>query len=237
MKELQAIINAKVKAMSDDGTIEHAIEESIEKTVKETIKRELESYGSISQVIRDTIKEGLVLDLKAIDFESYNQQMLVAIKQHFGTFFADLASEKFLSGLENLLTPAPKEISIQELCETIVKGWRKEVDWDSDVDENATVTIDVWEHSSSGDDYKVRLFKKEENGYGSRRLASMDAAFDLFINVDSGIRISHRQSYNPTCFSADEALIFKLYAAGTKITGLADADPDNWNLELKGEEY
>lgn len=79
----------------------------------------------------------------------------------------------------------------------------------------------------------MRMWKqKTSSGYGSSRDLQPD--LQLFI-IDGAIRISHQQKYNPTCFSEHEAFVFKLYAANTRLTGIAEFDADDCDLMLKDE--
>ena len=52
----------------------------------------------------------------------------------------------------------------------------------------------------------------------------------LYIGDDGDIRLSHRFQYNPTALFGDDAIVFRLYSAGTKLTGLSEFDPDNCDL-------
>jgi hypothetical protein len=73
---------------------------------------------------------------------------------------------------------------------------------------------------------------KQKESYSSYSSRSNTADLQLYIS-NNKIRISHKSAYNPTCFSDEEALIFKLYAAGTIIAGLEDFDADDCDLTLK----
>lgn len=232
MQELQDIVNAKLKSMNQEGVIQNYIEEGVQASVKKAINSEFESYGSITKQIEKAIKEGLELNVKDLSFESYNQQMLVAVKQKLGDFFKSEASTKFMEEIDKTLTPAPADISISELAEKVVSYWKSEEPWDDDdVDECATVEIS--EKSWSTTSHNFKMWKKVESSYSSSR---NQPDLELFIS-DGKLMISHKQSYNPTCFSEHEAFIFKLYAAGTKITGIEDFDPDECDLTLKESEY
>ncbi len=229
MEAIQQIVNDQVQAMIDSGAIQKSIETNIEQSINSAIESQFRSYGNLTEQISDGFKEGLKINFADIPFEAYNQQMLVAVKTKLGNLFAAEASEKFMSEMDKLLAPAPPEISIKDLVEKIVEFWKTD---DSDeIDEYAKVEFEEWEYSSRGEDFNLKMWKKEESRYGSNR-----PELHLFINKD-GIRINHDHKYNPTCFSEHDAFIFKLYSAGTKIIDLDSFDPDDCNLTLKGYEY
>ncbi|AMO58145.1 hypothetical protein GZ77_20640 [Endozoicomonas montiporae] len=235
MKELQQIINNKIEDMIANGDIKVVIENNIQKAVNEAISNQFRSYGSLTKQLEKELEEGLQISLKDISFETYNQQMLVAVKQKMGAVFASEASSKFMTEMDELLKPAPKEISINELVEVIAESWKTDEPWNSD-DLDDRASVELVDHDWSHNSYTLKMWKKKEPSslYSSR---SKISDLDLFIS-DGKIRISHRHSYNPTCFSEHEAFVFKLYAAGTKLTGLENFDPDECDLTLKeGEDY
>lgn len=228
MKELQEIVNAQAVKMVTEGAIQETIEKGIEKAINEAINSQFKSYGSITKQLEKGIEEGLKINTKELPFESYNEQMLVAVKTKIGGMFASEASSKFMTELDHVLAPAPKEMSINELVSVIAKEWKSEEPWNDDtVDEYATVEIDQGKYSE--DTYSLHMWKKKESG---RFSSSTRADIQLFI-LNGKICINHRQSYNPTCFNAAEAFIFKAYAAGTTITGIEDFDEDDCELRLK----
>lgn len=231
MEQIQKIVNDKVQAMVDDGSIQNKIEVGIEAAIESAISQQFQSYGGITKQIEDALKDGLKINIKDLPFESYNEQMLVAVKARLGVLFQGAASERFMAEMDKLLATPPKEMHIREFVETIVGMWKEDIYYDSDgYDEYATVEVETeLEHGLSG--VTLKMWKKKMGAYSSNQ-----ADIHLYI-IDGAIRISHRQSYNTTCFESSEAFIFKLYAAGTIITGIEDFDPDDCDLTLKENEY
>ncbi len=230
MEAIQQIVNNQVQTMIDSGAIQKSIELSIEKSINSAINAQFESYGNLTKQIKDGFEEGLKIDFKDMPFESYNQQMLAAIKTKISNLFAAEASTKFMLEMDKVLEPAPLEIHIKDLVEKIVEFWKKD-DHDN-LDEYAKVEFQEWEYSSRGEDFNLKMWKNQEDQYSS---SSPD--LQLFISSD-GIRINHKHSYNPTCFSEDDAFIFRLYSAGTKITGMDSFNSDDCDLTLKSyDEY
>ena len=235
MKELQTIVNGIVEKMIKDNTIQAIIEKSVQGAITEAIASQFKSYGSITKQIEKAIEDGLKIDTKNIPFESYNEQMLVIIKQRLGDMFKGIAAEKFMSEMDGILAPAPAEISINELVEVIVSFWKTDEPWEADdLDEQATVDFEENEYGG----FSVKMWKQAETlSTYSRRKNSADLELYISGKDTKTIRINHHQSYNPTCFDQHEAFIFKLYAAGTVITGLDSFDPDDCELTLKELDY
>ncbi len=233
MKELQQIVNDKVLKMVEDGSIEKAIEDGVSGAILRAIKDQFRSYGDITKQIEKSIGEGLAVNVKDLPFETYNEQMLVLIKTKLGDMFKGDASTKFLSEMDRVLAPAPKEMPIKEFVETIAGFWKTDDPYDADdLDDYATVEIEETNYGG----FHLNMWKKKESSssYSSR---SRTEDLCLFVGKDGKIRLSHRQNYNLTCFSEHEAFVFKMYAAGTILTGTEDFDPDDCDLTLKECEY
>lgn len=235
MEDIQTIVNNHVAKLSEDGSIQATIEKSIESAITKSIEAEFESYGSITKQIKTAIEEGLQINLRELPFETYNQQMLVAVKTRLGNLFAGAASDKFMAEMDELLKPAPKEMPFKEFVETVVEFWKSDEYHDRDeLDDYATAEIDD-QRVGSGVSFSMWK-KKEYNGHSSLSSRKLSADLQLYI-IDGRIRINHRHGYNPTCFSEHEAFVFKLYAAGTVLTGIDGFDADDCDLKLREEEY
>lgn len=236
MKTIQSVIDAKVSEMISGGVIEETIQKSVEKAITRALENQFEYYGSITRLLEESIKEGLQINTKDIPFDTYNAQMLAAIKIKLGNMFHGQAYEHFLSQIDVMLKPVPKEISIEDFLEKIASMWKTDEPWNADdLDDYMTVEIEKYDRSWVGDSphgsWTIKCWKQKERGYSSR-------SADLNLYVSGGkIRISHNQHYNPTCFNDEDAFVFKLYAAGTIITGIADCDPDDLDLCLKEDKY
>jgi len=235
MREMQEIINNKIEAMSAEGVIQQTIEKAVEEAVKEAITANFKSYGSITKQIEKAIEEGLVLNIKDLPFETYNEQMLVAVKSRLGALFQGAASERFMSEMDKVLAPAPKEISINDFVGTIASFWKTDEPWDaSHLDDYATVAIDI-EGLGAGETVSLKMWKQKESESFRSSVANRPD-MQLYI-IHGKLRITHGHRYNPTCFCEHEAFVFKLYAAGTLITNLADFNEDDCDLRLKESDY
>lgn len=229
MDTISHIANSKVNQMIEDGSIQDMIEKGIFKAIETAISNQFQAYGSITKQIEDAIKNGLSINVDDLPLETYNQQMLVALKTKLGNMFQGLAAEKFMAEIDNTLAPAPKEISMKAIVETIVGFWKSDKPWnDDDVDEYATVKAEENEYGGAS----LNMWKKKERISAYSLTTKNSPDFNIYITGNK-IRINHNHKYNPTCFSPEEAFIFKLYAAGTTVTGIKDFDPDNCDLALK----
>jgi len=226
MQTIQQIVNDKVQSMIEDGSIKSVIETGVQKAIEYAISEQFGNYGSVTKSLNEAVKNGLMINTKDLPFETYNQQMLVAVKEKLGSLFQGAASEKFMAEIEKTLAPAPAQISVKDLVETIVKIWREDEFDTENLDYVAAVKLKEESWGST-----LFMWKNKDS---NSRYSKTEPNLKLFISHGS-IRINHAHQYNPTCFNEHEAFIFKLYAAGTKITGLEEFDPDEYDLTLKEE--
>lgn len=219
--DLAKIAQDKIREMGDSGKIKELVEEGVEKALTGVINDMFSSYGPVAKELEETIKSGLKIDPGQIAFSVYNKQMLILVNQRLGSMFAGRARDRFMKEMERVLEPAPEKIDIGCLVKKIVGLWAADQAsyWDDDVLEYAVVEM---EKSDIPGGWGLKL-RKEERGYGK-----VNTCTDLYIKKDGSIGIHHGLDCNPTTlFSSADAFIFKLYAAGTLITGAEDYDPDD----------
>lgn len=231
MNSIQDVVNAKVQEMIEGGAIQKKIEESIQQSIESAIESQFRSYGGITKQIEKVFEDGLKINPKNIEFDTYNQVMLSAVKTKLNQYFAEESSSKFMKQLGEMFSPAPKEMDIHDFVETIASEWRSSNESYYDWEDYASVELDDKEYPTRG-----RSLKMHVNGTGYR--SSKEKELHLYIGKDGDIRISHNMQYNPTCLFGDDAFIFRLYAAGTKLTNIENFDPDECDLYVGiNEEY
>ena len=237
MKEIQEIVNNKVESLVNDGVIAGLIEDSVQKAITKALETQFESWGTITKQIDKALEDALKIDMSQLPIETYNEQMAVAVKSRLNEFFKGAASNKFMESIDKVLEPAPKEMDINDFIETIVGHWKTDEPGDADdLDDYATVEFEDKERGSMKCCTLKMWKQKEYKPYLSGSVRENSPDLQLYI-IDGEIRISHRQSYNPTCFSEHECFVFKLYSAGTELTGIDGFDPDDCDLTLKDEQY
>ena len=201
--DLKKILDEKVAQMVDDGTIADAASKALENAVIKAITDEFTSYNGFRKQIEEVVKAGLKIDLSAISFATYNEQMLVAVNQRLANGFHAQALERFYSEIDALLKPAPSEITFKGFIKALVN--LRLARSGEDFDEEGRVVV------------KVQSSWKES----SRVTVSFPDKSDAieFYFIGEKLRIRHGYYYNPYVFDPVEVYIFKLYAAGTRITG------------------
>lgn len=231
MNSIQDVVNAKVQEMIEGGAIQKKIEESIQQAIESAIDSQFRSYGGITKQIEKVFEDGLSIDPKKIEFDSYNQVMLSAVKGKLNQYFAEGSSSKFMKQLDEIFSPAPDSMDLKCFVEQIVELWKS--DNESYYDWEDYATVDLRENEGIVGGYRLKM-KVSGSGYRS----STEKELSLFIGDDGSIRLSHRMTYNPTAMFGDDAFVFRLYAKGTKLTGLDSFNEDDCELYVGiNEEY
>ena len=211
MKTLEQVAHEAVTNMINSGKIEELVTTNIEKAIGSAIETQFRSYGGITKQIEEAINEGLKIDISEIPFDSYNAQMLVAVRQRLNGMFKGQAYEHFMGQIEKTLNPAPAEMPFGDFLEALAEMMKTDEPWDSDLYE--CMKVEVTPHRS--------FLEKEDSNDWNVEIKFSNSSVDelkLFI-LDGKIRISHRQCFNPTCIRDAEAYVFKLYGAGNKADG------------------
>lgn len=230
MKELNELVQNKLNEMAESGAIEQLVSDQVEKLVANALSDTFRSYGPLSKKLEEAFKTGLDVDFGKIDYASYNQIMLTAVQGHIDNYFGRQMRKDLDEQIKTLLSVPPKEISLDDLADNLVKLIRNNLDEE--------------------DDYLSSIsFEVEERTYGNSLIVKLDTngsekeICHLYLGSDSvaTIRINHRhnQPFNPTwprgLDGAISAYIFKLYAAKTTITKIEDFDADDHYSEARCE--
>jgi hypothetical protein len=223
--DLVKLINDKVKDLDESGKIEESLDKHLESMIENIFKDIFSRYGKLVKQLTEGIEEKLNINLSNLDLPTYNEQMLVGIKTAMSSKFLDSASDRFKEELDKLFGEAPKTISVKEFVDTILNFWRADNYQNYDL-----MKVEIEENDYPLGGYKLTL-SKDGSSYGS----SDDV--HLYIGEENKIRISHGHNYNPTCLFSEDAFIFKLYAAGTVITGLEEFDPDDIDVDYNQCDY
>lgn len=231
MKEIQSVVNAQVLSMCESGEIQRSVEEGVKSAINKAIEKQFESWGNITKQIEKIFDDNLKVDTSQLDIPCYNKVMMMAVNQKINEFFLDGAGEKLLAGIEDKLSPLPKEMHIKDFVNKICEMWRTDEPWDaSDLDFYATVEFVVEDSGYAN----LKMWKqKDSTGYRSH---GRTEDVHLYIGKDGEIRLRH--AWNPTTLFDADGFIFKAYSSGMVLTGFDGFDAeDDCDLMIKSEDY
>lgn len=234
MKEIQDIVNAQVKLMSESGEIQKQVEDGVKQAINKAIDRQFESYGNIAKQLEDAFKENLLLDNRNLNIPSLNAVMTEVVNSNINEFYKGQATEKLHSLMKEKLEPLPNELTLVEFVNMICKEWFV-TDYNSydEVDDYATVeTKDDLSHCGI---LSFKIFKKQGGTYSSGE--SIEISFSKRDKDKVWTLTGSHGTTNPYYLFDVDALIFKAYSQGIKFTGVSDFDEDECDLQLKDGEY
>lgn len=229
MKEIQDIVNAQVKAMSESGEIQKQVEEGVKSAINKAIDRQFESYGNITKQLENAFKESLLLDNNSLNIPSLNAVMTEVVNTNINEFYKGQAAEKLHSLMKEKLAPLPNTMKLSEFVDLICKEFRVE-DYENfdEVDDYATIEFGKSNYSW----FELKVWKKKENSYGRDNSADLQ----LTISKDGTLQGRHG-STNPYYLFDVDALVFKAFSQGVIFTDFEDFDQDDCDLSLKDSEH
>jgi len=225
MKEINDLVNQIFAEKTESGVIEELIRTKIDDALESAFKDLFQSYGGLGTQIKKGLEEALILDFSNFDLASYNVFIMDMIKAGGLKACKSVASDKFLKDLDEMLQPAPAEITVQELIQPFLDEWREEP---HDHAEYATVSIEQNGTCNGYFDLKLWSNGKTERSYlssGSDRDKTPDLELFIRDSGEIGIIRSYKEKFGTTNYGGD-ARIFQMYAAGTKVIDIAEQCDD-----------
>jgi len=220
MKELNEFVNKIMADMTANGRVEEIIKKNVENAVESSFKKLFESYGTFGKQIEAGLEEAIKIDFSQVSLQEYNLMVVDMVKGVAQKHMKNAAESYLVNELEKVLSPAPKEITVQGILDLYLQEWRDEYSGD---EQRATVEI---EDSSVTGAKTLKMWKGEKKqSYASRE---KDPELDLYIRNNGTVGIIRNGRDNlGTCNFGPEAKVYQMYAAGTVVTDIADCDVDD----------
>lgn len=232
MKELQQIVSDKVNEMVLSGVVEKAIEDAVEKCVTKVLEDQFRSYGELSKQMEQVIQDKLRIATDSISIPSYEDQMTKVMNNTLNKFITSESMIRFEKMAAEKFGTLPKEMPVTDFINKIVEYWRSGDEcYKEDMCESAEVSIEQSEYGKGSFSLKV------DSGKVSSRYSSISRVSEevhLYVS-DGKIRCNH--SFDPYKTRDVESFIYRCYAQGVILTGLADFDESNCNLTIKENEW
>lgn len=229
MQELEQHIHKVVQETMASGIVEAQIKELTEKAVIEAFNGLFRSYGKINKQIEKGLEDAINIDFGQVEIPEYNLMIMQIVESVTLKHLKEQASTTLVKNLEQMLSPAPKEITVQELLNHFLEEWREDP---YDCDDRVTVEIS----KGSTDWYDLKIWKKKKPSYSGGGDRSPDIS--LYVSDEGVIRIirgeDFRANFGTTNYNG-MAKVYLMYAAGTKITDIATCNTDY--LERHVREY
>ncbi|HCG7649467.1 TPA: hypothetical protein NJ443_003695 [Vibrio parahaemolyticus] len=232
MKELQEIVSNKVNDMVNSGVVEKAIEDAVSKCITKVLEDQFRSYGELSKQMEKVIQDKLRIDPDRISIPTYEDQMIKVMNSTLNKFITSEAMVRFEKMAEDKFGALPTEMPVTDFINNIVEYWRDGDDFDKqDMSEEAEVQLEASPYGKSSFTLKINSGKVTPR-YSS--YARAEEEVELYI-IDGKIRCNH--SFDPYKTRDVESFIYRCYAQGVVLTGLADFNESDCNLIIKENEW
>ncbi|CAB3750934.1 hypothetical protein GQ57_16100 [Burkholderia sp. MSh2] len=230
MKELEQVVANAFSNIVTAGAIEKAIEEKLTKTITSIINDELQSYSDFGKQLSEHVKKAVQVDFSNLGLPGYNDLILKIIRQRVDANLNEQIEKHVTSQLDELLAPAPEEITLSELVADFIKfqADRQSYSCSCDLPDRITLLVETdgsfthiaLDKEDGSDRYKCpwRIDTMDGRVY-SVKINEIDPKKAIFIGPMYGF----------------ERKLFQLYAAGTKL--VIDADVDEIDTSYPGRGY
>lgn len=233
MDQLKQAVATAFDNIVASGAIEKAIQEQIGKCVESAIKDQFSSYGDFNKAVKAKVSELVDVNLAEIDLPSYRDLVGKIIRERVGAAMHSNFAEQLGNDLDELLSPAPAEITLEKLLQEFVEA-RMDA-WDADDLRGNPFTLEI---DSSRDGYADIYLDKEP------RQSRYSCEFQIRVRdgVVWALRIDGKDPRS-TLFAGPlfnfEMRLFQMYTARTKLIVKEGASGDDFDTYFPehGDDY
>lgn len=236
MDQLKQAVAAAFDNVIASGAIEQAIEKKIGETVTSIIEQQLRSYSDFGKALESKVASLIDINLNEIDLPSYRDLVGKVIQQRVGAAMSAQFTEQLGKDLDDLLSPAPAEITLEQLLKEFVEQQMDAYDADEYRGRDFSLYIS---RSDSNDGYVDVYFDKD----GRKSMYSCD--FQLRTKNGGevwGLRVDgvdpKKQLFLGPMFGFEKRLV-QLYTARTKLVIPPNAEADDFDASFpeNGDDY
>lgn len=121
MDQLKQAVATAFDNIVASGAIEQAIEKKIGETVTSIIEQQLRSYSDFGKALEAKVSTLIDINLESIDLPSYRDLIGKVIQQRVGAAMSAQFTQQLGKDLDDLLSPAPAEITLEQLLKDFVE--------------------------------------------------------------------------------------------------------------------
>jgi len=219
---MQEMINNSLEILHTSGQVKEMIDNATQKMVKEIISDSLRSYGTIGKELKKHIESSVNIDFQQLSLPEYNAVILDMIKGNIVSSLKESTQGILLENLNEMLKPAPKEITVQGIIDLCKTEWIDETGCNCD---EVNIEVEIEKYKNCEDYFDLKIWQNGKT-YGSLSTREKSPTIDMFVNGDGKIAILRdMRNNNGTSNHGLEATLFQMYGAATLITDIATCDP------------
>jgi hypothetical protein len=233
--DLQSKVNDTFAELVGEGYVDKIVKESLQKTIKDIVDKSLRNYSDFGQQLEKYINDGMVLNLKQLSLDHYNDVVLRVVQQELDGTVLESAQVAIRQRVQNVLGMLEKKE--WKLSEIVAKLKEKVLGIYSTRD--GQVGLEVEESTYGG--WQIYLDEEateDTGGFSSRRTnkPSYKYKYRLYLNkegqVFSFLIDGKRPDYTRETTGRFEDFFFQLYAQGVTVV----VDEDYCELDYSEQE-
>jgi hypothetical protein len=228
--DLNKMMNDALAQMKEENFVEGVVRKRLEKTITEIVDDVFRGYGDFGKKLKEYIEENLNINFEKLGLEGYNGLVLAAVKEQLDKTITVQGIEKIKETMDKILKEVKQEYTLSEIIEKLKSESLKE-EYEFDYDEKIELKIE-----DGGSGYKRIYLDEEEKDYKHD--------FDYQIAIDNegkpySIKLKGNEINTKKIMGGLyglEALLFKIYASGSKIVLDNGNDPEDYELYYRQDD-
>lgn len=146
---IRDVLNQKLT----DGTVEKLVAENVEKGIDSALRSMFTSYGDMTKIIENKLKEVMIPYIEGHDFSQYLVKLDSILMELSKSAIPE--NKKMLDNFKTLMAPPPKQITASELFEKWMEYAADEIETDGlDIDYDDEPTYESTEVTMSFEEFE-----------------------------------------------------------------------------------
>lgn len=219
MKELTDLIVARMNHMTGSGRIVELIDNQLNATVTDVLKESLRSYGDFGKELKSKLEGSMGNAMGRVSFPEYSHFVGKVTTEILAAHYQDEIARSIQEQVKEIFEPVPKEMTIGELYQKIGRLIDPEQD-EVEFEDGHYVNVEGILSENEDAFYLTiptvgKLVMYDHRNEGSFYIGYIEDNRENQITVSIG---------GATHAMGAVGWLFKLYCAGTRITGVEHAD-------------
>jgi len=140
--DFQAMVNAAMVKMHQEGAIQKIVEEKMAKTVSSIVDDVLGSYSDFGRQVKEVVKQTLAIDVDKMELPTYNVLVRNVIKEKLDQLVHVQGIELLKARMDEIFKTVEPEMELSK----IIENWKEALNDDHDRD-GEEITV-IWEPSN-----------------------------------------------------------------------------------------
>lgn len=235
--DLNKMVMDGLAKLESEGKVQEIVEKHVSSTVESIVKDAFGNWSDFSKNLKEQVESQLAINLKELNFTTYNATILSAVKEKLNDQIASEGVARINETLEELLSVTKDEYKLSEL----VKELANEIDTDElgyddyhemsmHIDNSFSLAKIIYLDSESGKDKydcKYGFWVEKDTG----KIKNIEIKEGRFSNKRDIREFDARAIMRG--FHGLEETLFRMYARGAKLI----VDEDDVELEISNPDY